>query len=251
MALNNGYSKHLLLLAGSGEAHAIAAGLAGRADLRVTVSQLYESRTRAGFEQTTRLGGFGGAEGFETFMKDAKINAVLDAAHPFAVRVGARASQYCAGRGLAYARVLRPPWAAQDGDQWREVADEAAARALLRPGQRVFSTTGLTGLADLTADARVKFFVRRLRPGPVPEMADHVRFVHGEGPFSTEDEVATLRELKIDVLIVKNSGGAASATKLAAARALGLPVILLARPQQPEGEILETVEQALDWVARL
>ena len=142
-------------------------------------------------------------------------------------------------------------WAAQDGDQWREVADEVAARALLRPGQRVFSTTGLTGLADLTADARVKFFVRRLRPGPVPEMADHVRFVHGEGPFSTEDEVATLRELKIDVLIVKNSGGAASATKLAAARALGLPVILLARPQQPKGEILETVEQALDWVARL
>ncbi|MEX0339400.1 MAG: precorrin-6A reductase [Arenibacterium sp.] len=251
MVLNDGVSKHLLLLAGSGEARDIAARLTRWPDVRVTVSQLYESRTGLAFAQPTRLGGFGGAEGFEAFMREAGIDAVLDAAHPFAVRVGARASRYCAKHGLAYARVLRPPWEAKAGDNWHEVPDEATARAALRAGQRVFTTTGLSGIDTLTADPAIQFFVRRLRDDPVPDMPSHISFVHGVGPFSKEDEIATLRDLKIDVLIVKNSGGTASATKLEAARALDLPVILLARPKQPDGRVLNSVAEALDWVAAL
>ncbi|MEX0282175.1 MAG: precorrin-6A reductase [Arenibacterium sp.] len=251
MASSEGSTKHVLLLAGSSEARTLATALATWSHVRVTLSQLYKPRKEETFSGITRLGAFGGNEGFESFMKEAKVDAVLDAAHPFAVRVGARASRYCAKHGLPYARVLRPPWRPQPEDQWREVRDEHAASALLKPGQRIFTTTGLTSLPTLTSDDRVTFFVRRLREDPVPDMPRHVTFVHGEGPFSVEHEVAMFRDLKIDELIVKNSGGMASATKLEAARKLGLPVMLIARPAQPEGRIFDNVQDALNWVAAL
>jgi precorrin-6A/cobalt-precorrin-6A reductase len=251
MAVDDATAKHVLLLAGSGEARAIAAGLAARPGLRVTASQLHEPRVAAPLPVPTRFGGFGGAAGFERFMRDEAVAAVLDAAHPFAVRVGARAARFCAAHGLPYARVLRPAWHAEPGDTWLEVPDEAGAVAALRPGQRVFTTTGLASLDVLSGATSVRLFVRRLRGEPVPSMPPHVTFVHDTGPFTVADEVATLRALRIDLLLVKNSGGAASFTKLQAARDLGLPVILIARPAQPEGPVLSDVAATLDWVDRL
>ena len=48
--------------------------------------------------------------------------------------------------------------------------------------------------------------------------------------------------------MAKNSGGAATYGKIAAARALGLPVILLRRPPLPTVPTVETIEEALTWL---
>ena len=50
------------------------------------------------------------------------------------------------------------------------------------------------------------------------------------GPFDEADERALLEQHRIDVVVAKNSGGAATYGKIAAARALGVPVIMLRRP---------------------
>lgn len=63
--------------------------------------------------------------------------------------------------------------------------------------------------------------------------------------------MALFRKLGVDWLVVKNSGGEASRSKLDAARILGIPVALIERPAQPPGPKLTTVEDALDWVAGL
>jgi precorrin-6A/cobalt-precorrin-6A reductase len=52
----------------------------------------------------------------------------------------------------------------------------------------------------------------------------------------------------IDVVIAKNSGGTASYGKIAAARALGIEVIMLRRPPPPDAPAVETVEAAIAWL---
>ncbi len=51
------------------------------------------------------------------------------------------------------------------------------------------------------------------------------------------------------IVVSKNSGGEATKAKLEAARALGLPVIMVRRPELPEApESVASVEEALAWL---
>lgn len=80
--------------------------------------------------------------------------------------------------------------------------------------------------------------------------ASFVKLVTGRGPFDLEAERALLVEHGITVVVAKNSGGEASYPKLTAARELNIPVIMVRRPALPPGEVVGTVEDALDWLKR-
>ena len=72
------------------------------------------------------------------------------------------------------------------------------------------------------------------------------------GPFSVEDELRLLRDRRIDVVVTKDSGGAATAAKLTAARELGVPVIVVRRPPAPYGvDVVGDVAGAVAWVRAL
>jgi precorrin-6A/cobalt-precorrin-6A reductase len=58
-----------------------------------------------------------------------------------------------------------------------------------------------------------------------------------------------MRRHRIEALIAKNSGGHSTYAKIAAARRLGFPVVMIRRPEAPAGETVETVDQALAWIA--
>lgn len=242
------HQRHLLLLAGSGEARILAAELANRPDWRVTGSFLFPPRSFGPLPVPTRYGRFGGEDGMARYLLAERIDAVLDATHPFAHQISASAARVCGRLVIPIAQMLRPAWSPEEGDDWTEVADERAVAAFLRPGQRVFTTTGRATLQHLVARSDSRFYVRQLEERTPPPNLKNVRYVTGIGPFSVEEEIETLTELEIDVLVVKNSGGEPSKTKLIAARRLGLPVILIARPPQPDVLRLETVQAALQWV---
>lgn len=242
---------HLLLLAGSGEARVLADRLHRTGQIKVTASLLNAPRSFGPLAVPTRLGRFGGKDGQAQYLRDQGVTAVLDATHPFAARISAQTAQVCAGLGLPYAQVLRPDWQPEAGDQWQQVANEDGVAALLTNGSRVFTTTGRATLAALVRDSSALFFVRQMEAPTEAPKYPNVSYISGKGPFSVEDEIRTLRALKIDVLVAKNSGGLPSRTKLDAARALGIKVILIARPPLLNETRLETVEAAMKWIAAL
>jgi precorrin-6A/cobalt-precorrin-6A reductase len=49
-------------------------------------------------------------------------------------------------------------------------------------------------------------------------------------------------------VIAKNSGGTATYGKIAAARALGIGVILLRRPPAPSAPAVQTLDDAIAWL---
>ena len=57
-----------------------------------------------------------------------------------------------------------------------------------------------------------------------------------------------MRRHRVETLVAKNSGGDATYAKIAAARALTLPVIMIARPALPEADTVSDVDSALNWV---
>lgn len=243
--------RHVLLLAGSAEARALAAVLAHRSEWRVTASLPRPERVAGPMPVETRFGEFDPAEVFCAYLADQQVDVVLDASHPFAQQMSTRFQLLSAKSGVPYARVLRVPWRQYPNETWSDVADEAEAAELITSGQRVFVTTGRATLTGYKAAATAQLFVRRLTEGgPEPEMAN-VTYVPDTGPFSEQDEIETFQRLNIDVLVARNTGGAASRTKLDAARSLGLKVLMIRRPPRPDTVICETPQAALTWLEGL
>ena len=59
---------------------------------------------------------------------------------------------------------------------------------------------------------------------------------------------ARKHKFKINIIVSKNSGGAATKAKIEAARLLNLPVIMIARPNLPNIKEVFTIEDAYKWI---
>jgi precorrin-6A/cobalt-precorrin-6A reductase len=244
----------VLVLGGTAEARALAAALAGRPGLRVISSLAGRVSNPALPEGEVRVGGFGGADGLAGWARAEHVAAVVDATHPFAETISAHAAAACAQAGLPLLRLARPGWEAQEGDHWcdaRSLAD--AAQMLPALGTRIFLTTGRQGLAAFAGLDRLWFLIRCVDPpsGPMPARRE---VLLARGPYAAEAELELMRRFAIDVLVTKNSGGSLTVGKLAAARQLGIPVVMVRRPAvapdavTPATASASTVEAAVSWV---
>ena len=239
----------ILILGGTAEAAGLARALAE--DLRVAAITSLAGRTRApaAVPGEVRVGGFGGPEALADYLTDNVIDLVVDATHPFAAQISRNAAQACATAGVPRLLLARPAWAPLPGDDWRPAPDaEAAAAALPGPGRRVFLAIGRQELAAFAGLNDCWFLVRLVEaPDTPPPLADH-HLVLGRGPFAVEEEIALLREHRIEVVVSKNSGGQGASAKIAAARELALPVVMIERPPAPASETAESVAAALAWI---
>ncbi len=242
---------HLLILGGTAEAAALARRCAdayGAAlDLTTSLAGATEAPSRP--PGRVRVGGFGGVEGLRRCLTGDAIDAVIDATHPFAQRMQANAAAACALAGVPRCRLLRPPWPRRADDRWIEVdgLDEAAA-ALAGLGRRVFLALGARDLAAFAALEDRWFLVRAVSPPAVaPPLADWC-FIQARGPFRLEDERRLLIEHRIDAMVSRQSGGEGARAKIDAARALGLPVVMIRRPTPPAPPVVASVDAALEWL---
>ncbi len=241
---------HVLLLGGTSGASHLAQAL-HRAQVSAVFS--YAGVTQAPMAQPvpTRCGGFGGADGLVQFIRGQGITHVVDATHPFAAQMSRNACAACEATGVPLLALERAPWQPGPGDRWINVPNmAAAAQALPEAPARVFLAIGRKQL-DAFAGQRQHHYLLRLvdahRPGSLT-LAD-TTVVLGRGPFSAEHDQALLQAHGITWLVAKNAGGEATQGKLLAARALGLPVVMVQRPPLPPRPRTEEVDAVLHWIA--
>lgn len=228
----------ILLLGGTGDALKLARQLGS--------GQVYSlaglGRVPDDLACEVRVGGFGGAEGLAGYLEGEHIDLLVDATHPYAARISANAVAAGAMAGVPCWALRRPAWEPQDGDDWCCVDDWTALRAEIERFSRPLFTLGREPLAHLDEiPAHQYWIVRCLKDHPGNARA---RVIGARGPFTLESERALVDEGRIDVVLSKNSGGAATAAKLEVARERGLPVIMLRRPVLPEADrIFGTLEE--------
>jgi len=241
----------VLLLGGTAEALEVARRTAGDPRLAIITSLAGRTRDPVTPAGQTRSGGFGGAAGLAAYLERQRIARVIDATHPYAVRISAHAAAACTRTGIPRLRFERRPWTARPGDRWIRVADPAAAASELPArGRRAFLALGRRALGHFAQRPEVWYLVRLIDRPRRPLALPRHGLVLGRGPFDAGAERTLLAEHRIDVVITRNSGGAASYPKIAAARALGLPVIMIARPDPPGGEQVATLGAVIAWLDR-
>jgi precorrin-6A/cobalt-precorrin-6A reductase len=225
------HALRILILGGTTEARYLAEALAGESDVAPVLSLAGRTQAPQLPPIAVRIGGFGGIDGLIAYLREAKTDLVIDATHPFAEQMSAHAEAACRATGIPLVLFSRPPWQAVEGDRWIEVESaDAAAQALGEDPQRVFLTVGRQQLAAFEAAPAHDYLIRSIdAPDPPPRLPSH-RLILARGPFSFGGEVDLLRREKIDVLVSKNSGGVATYAKIAAARSLGLLVIMIQSP---------------------
>lgn len=239
----------ILILGGTTEARQLAGRVASRAGLDVTLSLAGRTAEPAAQPVPVRIGGFGGAEGLADYLRAEKIDALVDATHPYAAVISANAAAAAAQVGVALVALRRPAWMPAPGDQWIEVERMAdAVHALGATSRRVFLALGRKEIIPFEAAPHHHYLVRSVDPVVPPLDVPAAVYVTARGPFPEAAERALLEQHGIDIVVAKNSGGSATYGKIAAACALSLPVIMLRRPALPEVAAVETVEEAVDWL---
>lgn len=199
-----------------------------------------------------RVGGFGGAAGLTQFLRDKSIAALVDATHPFAARMSANAAMACAEAHVPLIVYTRSAWRRAPGDDWIEVDGfEEAARALGETPRTVFLAVGRQELGAFRDGVPHRYIVRSIDAPDQHSLPQGARLILARGPFALSDEVALLRETGAEIVVAKNSGGDATYGKIAAARQLGIPVVLISRPRPAfEGE-LHDAEAVHMWLEAL
>ena len=226
---------HVLILGGTTEARGLAAVLTARPGVRVTTSLAGRVTRPGAVAGEVRIGGFGGAAGLADWMRKEHVDALIDATHPFARVITAHAAQAAAMTGVPSVVLRRPGWHPGPRDRWHPVDSlDEAAELLPSLGRRVFLTTGRMELAAFAHLTELHFVIRSVEL-PEPPMPPHTEVLLARGPFTVADESTLLYDHCIDVLVTKDSGGAATSAKLTAARELALPVVVVRRPPLPDG----------------
>ncbi|WP_207447210.1 cobalt-precorrin-6A reductase [Roseomonas marmotae] len=238
----------VLLLGGTTEASALARLLA--ADPRFQSVLSLAGATRAPRPQPIpwRIGGFGGIEGLRRYLAEARIQLLVDATHPFAAQMTRHA--LAAAGPIPLLRLERPAWQPGPGDDWLRVPDmPSAAQALGEAPRRVLLTIGQKELEPFRAVPQHDYVIRSVDPPDPAHLPPGAETITETGPFSLEAERALLEGRDIEVLVTKNSGGSATAAKLAAARERGIPVVMMDRPAPPPGLVMVAdAGSAMRWL---
>jgi precorrin-6A/cobalt-precorrin-6A reductase len=239
----------VLILGGTTEAFGLAHLLAADPRFETTLSLAGRTSKPRTQPVRARIGGFGGSDGLAAWLQQEAVAAVIDATHPYADQISSNAVTACGRLAIPLATIMRPAWQTEPGDTWQTVASaEAAADALGAEPRRVFLGLGRLELGAFASRPHHHYIARMIDPPEGTTLPRDIQLIFDRGPFDEQAETALLMEEKIDVLVCKNSGGAATYAKIIATRRLGIPVVMIARPHKAHGHTLDDAEGAAKWL---
>jgi precorrin-6A/cobalt-precorrin-6A reductase len=249
MMVNQGSATmRALLLGGTGDANALAVAFV-RA--RIDAIYCYAGRTQIplGHSLPTRIGGFGGAQGLADFIRHGRITHVIDATHPFAAEMSRHVVEACAATDTPLVALERAPWMRTAGDSWIEVTDiDTAVAALPDAPARVFLAIGRQHIAPFAAKPQHAYTLRFVDAPDGVLPLPNAEVIVSRGPFTLKGDRELMRARGIGCLVARNSGGSGARAKIDAARELGIPLVMIARPALPERPRVESVEEVMAWL---
>jgi len=244
--------KNLLLLSGTSEGPLLARALIDAGfQVRATVTRP-ETRENlfAKLPIAVEVGGFT-QESLTEFLQAGKADIVLDATHPFAVRITRIAHAVCSRLGVPYVRYERPDWQ-PPSDTWFVDSFAEAAALLPRLGRRILFTIGAKQLKHFSSLHEQLTLFARILPSPISQAQAKAagfaadRIVSRRPPFSQAVNQALFQELAVEVLVTKASGREGGVEeKVLAARELGMKVLMIRRPSLPEIHAVSSLDQAV------
>ena len=195
-----------------------------------------------------RVGGFGGVSGLVQFVQDNWITHVVDATHPFAAQMSRNACAACDATNTPLIALTRAPWVQTTTENWQTVPDvDAAVHALSGSPRRVFLAVGRQHLAEFGARPQHYYLLRTVDPLNKAPFAS-CETVVARGPFTADGDAALMRKHQIDLVVSKNAGGSGAEAKIIAARNLGVPVLMIDRPQLPHRRETHSIDEVMRWL---
>jgi len=246
-------TRKVLILGGTGEAAALAHRLVAETPEDVEIITSLAGRTENPSALSGRVvsGGFGGIQGLKTFIEEEAVNLLIDATHPFADTISDSAYIACTVTNTLRMSLTRPAWSLPPDAKWVEVENmDAASTAIGTFATRTFLTVGTRGLDAFSENKDMWFLVRLIeQPAEPLPLADHL-VITGRPPHDLESERRLIAEHRIDCLVSKHAGGAATQGKILAALEAGIPIVLIRRPPQLPGHWTESVEECVEWILK-
>jgi precorrin-6A/cobalt-precorrin-6A reductase len=246
--------KRILLLSGTGEGPLLARALLEAGfDVRATVTRAEARDNLFGpllAKMLVEARGFT-EESLTTFLGSGEADLVVDATHPFAVRITRIAHAVCLRLGVPLIRYERPDW--QPPSAAHNVDSFAAAAALLPSlGRRVLLTIGSKQLKHFAHLQDRLCLVARILPS-VPSLEQALtagftpdRLLCLRPPFSREFNSAIMKEYHIEVLVTKASGREGGVEeKVLAAADLGVQIVMIRRPELVDVTGFDTLESVV------
>lgn len=200
-----------------------------------------------------------GIEKRRELMRDSQCRAVVDATHPYADKISLQLTKICRDLDIPYLRLERESafeaFEAQDNKSiiLAESATDAAQKAM-KLGKRIFLSTGskdLESFLNTKGANEHQWYLRLLPDDELIERAVKLGIPRShicamQGPFSQAFNEVLWRDWQIDCVVSKDSGSAGGAqAKLHAARALGLPLVVLKRPEPPTPKVYRNVDEII------
>jgi precorrin-6A/cobalt-precorrin-6A reductase len=241
-------ARSVLLLGGTTEAFRLAQLFANEPGIDIITSLAGRTSSPRQPAGRLRVGGFGGADGLAEFLVSERIQAIIDATHPFAATITDHAVYAARRTGIPLLLLSRPPWEKTEQDQWIDVPDiETAVTSIPRRG-RVLLAVGRQEAPAFAKRMDCWFLTRMMEP---PDSLVPPGKVLVERPRDNADEeCALMADNRINCVVAKNSGGPGYA-KIEAASWMGLPVIMVGQPAKPDVERVSIVGDAAVWLRRL
>lgn len=221
----------ILILGGTAEALVHAKHLiTNNADHKIIYSLAGRTKSQPKLNCQIRVGGFGGIAGLASFICENRVVKIIDATHPFAVQISENARQAACKTSIEYHPISRAKWDKQDGDNWIEVSSISQSVIAIPKSSRVFLALGKQHIDAFAKREDCHFVIRMVDDPDMDLNFKSYNIVTGIPNHSIEDEISLLEKHSIEIIVSRNSGGTQSYRKIAAARKMGLPVILIDRP---------------------
>ena len=230
----------LLVLAGTEDGRELAAALMKRGhDILVSTLTSYGADLAQEQGLKVRFGAMDALSMAELVAGEGFV-AIVDATHPYALQVKEVAKKACAERSIPYLRWQRSSLDLETNSLIHWAANiSTAAHIAAELGQRILLTTGSNALGEwisLAALKDKKLFIRVLPTSEVLARCEGLGFrpnqiIAAQGPFSQAWDEAMFKQLRIDVVIAKESGKVGGTLeKVQACQRLNIPLVLLKRP---------------------